>query len=123
MSPPPTVMPPITINDRTLVLSQTLILENDEVAHVWLPLDGQAFPVTLRFTTDAGDSRARWAVEDGELRMAFEGWDNPLGSGLKKPRRIGKIGEHVIGFSVAHHMAGDKLHVVVIQFYTGGTYE
>jgi len=115
----------IHVGDRALVFNETLVLFDDEVARFKVDVGGEAIPVAIQFKVETKkEERIAWVVEGGVLKIDFFGWLDALGSAPAKPIKLGQNAYGtLLGFMVAHRKIGERVNVVTLQFYTGGTYE
>jgi hypothetical protein len=110
------------VGDKQILITQTLLLRDDEVGKVEVPVEGEKLPVTIKFLSKKqAEPTADWRYVDGTLNIDCAGWGR-AGGAMVKAHKIGDKGGVPIGFNFVHNKVGSINHVT-LQFYLGGTYE
>src|SRR5712664_2826246 len=113
----------IHIGDKQLVFSETFLLSDDEVALFEVQVSStNTVKVSLLFSPEPSESMARWNLEDDILKLSFQGWRSPLGMCTQQPVRLGDVDGESLGFAVAQRLVGQKINLVTLQIYRGGSY-
>jgi hypothetical protein len=112
------------VGDKRILMTETLLLRDNEVGKVEVPIDDTKLPVKIRFlSANKAEPTADWRYADGTLEIDCSGWgSNPLGGAMAGPHRIGDKAGVPIGFNFVHHKVG-TINQVTLQFYLGGTYD
>lgn len=114
----------ISIDGKNLVLNETFILPDGDNATIETTIEG--FKLVISFTIVPGkqgeDYSGKWTWENGIVNMTFVGWNNPLGTCLKKPEKFGDIGGKPLGLQLSVHSIGDA-KLVTFMLFLGGKYE
>lgn len=112
------------VGDKKILVTETLLLRDNEIGKVEVPVEETQFPVTIRFVADEQpEPTADWEFKDGTLNIRCSGWGrSPFGGAMVGPHRIGDKNGVPLGFNFVHHKVGN-INQVTLQFYLGGTYE
>ncbi len=92
------------IAGREVLLSESLLIADNEEALINTTLGGQPLTLRIRFvTTGEKKSRFQWDTSTpGTIKFTIYDWENPLGTTLTEPVRLGEIGDgRPFGFQLA----------------------
>ena len=115
----------ITIGNREVLFNRTFILPIGEEATFDTPIGPPGIRIVIKFESnppDQGQPGATWVFADQVLRMTFKGWNNSLGTSLRKPAKLGDLADgRPFGFNIVHYLIGE-VHFLTFELYAGGTY-
>ncbi len=86
------------------------MVQNDRTAHVNATVDGNPLNLGITFeSSGTPDERSgAWTQEGDILHFIFKGWNNPLGTCVLEPTKIGEIQSKKLYFQIAHHYVGEQ---------------
>jgi hypothetical protein len=114
----------ITVGNREVLFNRSFIIPIGEEAVFDTPIGAPGIKIAIRFDDNSSELSpgATWAFADKILRITFKGWKNSLGTALKKPAKLGDLGDgRPFGFNIVHYFIGE-VHFVTLELYAGGTF-
>lgn len=117
----------IEIGERELAFSCTLLLADSQEVVINAPLDGWQLKITLVLypQEEKGTNSVSWnAVSDNHAKIEFRGWDNSLGTALKRPEKLGvtDTSRRLVSFMACNHKVGE-INRLDFQLLLGGSDE
>ena len=83
------------IGNKEVVYSTGLIMPNNEEAQVDLVFSGERISLGISFREENGPqkntSRIDAKVVNGQLRLTFVNWNNPIGTATTEPMELGTL--------------------------------
>ena len=83
------------IGDKEVVYSTWLIMPSNEEAHLDLVFSGERIPLGISFREENGSkkntSRIDVKVVNGQLRLTFINWNNPIGTATTEPMEFATL--------------------------------
>jgi hypothetical protein len=112
------------VGDKQILMTETLLLPDDEVGKFEVQLGETRLPVTIQFLSkQQPDPSADWQYTDGILNIRCAGWNSlAIPGSMAKPLRFGKYSGKSLGFNFVNNRVGE-INLVTLQFYLGGEYE
>ena len=106
------------------MLSQTIIVGDNEDVITNHMIGGRMFKFVLRFTSDSsGKGSVHWAIDGDTIRFTISNWHNAVGTILPQPVRLGEVGDgREFGFQIAHWAIGRTGNRADFQIMVGGNY-
>lgn len=119
-------LPPVTqFGGREVILSQSILVADNEEAQIDTNLAGNPLKLTLKFVTNPeGKPQVHWTGEPQQATLHFTiyNWVSPLGSSLFEPIRLGETPDgRSFGFQLVHFRIG-KLNRADFYLLLGGQY-
>jgi hypothetical protein len=114
----------ITVGNREVLFNRSFIIPIGEEAIFDTPFIAPGIKIALHFDDNSSEPSpvANWAFTDQILKITFKGWKNSLGTALKKPTKLGDLGDgRPFGFNIVHYFIGE-VHFVTIELYAGGKF-
>lgn len=96
------------IAGKQVLLSETLLLRDEEEGLVSVELGDKVLKISLKFRAAVGEVRSSWEADGDVLRMIFTGFKFALGVAQSAPQEIAKIDGVPIYFDIAHHRIGES---------------
>jgi len=114
----------ITVGDKTLCVSETLLVKDDEEINVTSLLDNWELKLTIVISSQPQNSgpTASWrAVSSNHARIDLKGWGVSLGTSTDDPINLGYTDttNRDILVSICNHRIGN-INRLDFQIYLGG---
>ena len=112
----------VRIGDKEVVLQHTVLVLDEQPVTFEIPVRDSTLKLRLVCVQPGpGETQAaNWKTIDGVLEIVLRGWNNPLGTALSPPERIGDLKGEPIWFQVATYRIA-MLNVVHFLVLLGGT--
>ena len=112
------------VGDREVVYSTGIIVPKNEEAQIEFDYSDEIVPVRIRFKQENEAEETSSSIEaelvDGQLKLTFVNWDNPIGTATTEPMELGKFRDgRSLSLMVASWAVG-TISKMDIQFLVGG---
>ena len=111
----------VRIGDKELVFQQTLLTLDDQDVDLEIPVRDGVLKIRLRCEQLRPDEKQSvdWKTTDGVLGIVLKGWNNPLGTAVSPPERLGDFKGQSLWFQVATYRIA-SLNVIHFLVLLGG---
>jgi hypothetical protein len=114
----------VFLDEKEIVLNETLIIPDGSVAKVVRNLDsGDVLKMNLTFVagTPGESPKTSWVLEGDALLVKFEGWTTPTPSAFRKPIPIGRTDTREEIYILAAATRVGETTIVIFQVLIGKT--
>jgi hypothetical protein len=112
--------PKIQIDGKEVVYSTSLLIKNEQIAYLEVPVKDDLLKLSLVFKDPKATDKLEgsWNYADGVVNFIFTGWDNSLGSCVLEPTKFGDLSNKKLYFQISHHYVAE-FNSVNLYIYLG----
>ena len=99
----------VTIGDRELLGSYTLLIPRDATARIAVDVNGWKFDLDVKFDNGALEQGVDIVPDNDGATLVFRKWDSALGTALIKPERLATLRDgQELAFMASNYTIGDS---------------